>query len=150
MMASSENFDAAFGTLVAQTARQWRRAVNQQLEPYGLTEATWLPLLYLSRAKRRMNQKDLAAALSLDTSTVVRLLDDLQSSGLIERREGADRRAKMLHLTPQGRSTVAEVESVARSLRDRVLAGISRKNLATAAEVLQQICEALAVEEAVS
>jgi MarR family transcriptional regulator for hemolysin len=40
-----------------------------------------------------MRQKDLAASLSLDSSSVVRLLDALQNSGLIERREeAADRR----------------------------------------------------------
>ena len=44
-----------------------------------------------------MRQKDLAAALGLDGSSVVRLLDALETSGHIERREeGKDRRAKKI------------------------------------------------------
>src|SRR5258708_4762906 len=65
------------------------------LAPFGLTEATWLPLVRVARAPAPMRQKHLAASLVLDGSTVVRLLDALEASGLIERREeSADRRAK--------------------------------------------------------
>jgi MarR family transcriptional regulator, transcriptional regulator for hemolysin len=104
-----------FGTLVARAARQWRRAVDRNLQPFGLTEATWLPLIYIARAPVPMRQKDLAAALTLDGSSVVRLLDALETSGLIERREGdPDRRAKTIALTaralshyPAGRSRLA-------------------------------------------
>src|SRR3954453_14800726 len=82
-----------FASLVARAARQWRRAVDRRLQPFGLTEATWLPLIYLARAPAPMRQKDLAAALGLDGSSVVRLLDALETSGHIERREGGkDRR----------------------------------------------------------
>ena len=92
-----------FGSLVARAARQWRRAVDRRLQPFGLTEATWLPLIYLARAPAPMRQKDLAAALALDGSSVVRLLDALETSGHIERREeGADRRAKTITLTARG------------------------------------------------
>jgi hypothetical protein len=75
-----------FAPLVARAARQWRRAVDRRLQPFGLTEATWLPLIYLARASAPMRQKDLAAALTLDGSSVVRLLDALEASELVERR----------------------------------------------------------------
>src|SRR6516225_5090796 len=86
-----------FGTLVARAARQWRRAVDRHLQPFGLTEATWLPLIYIARASVPMRQKDLAAALTLDGSSVVRLLDALEASELVERREeDGDRSARIL------------------------------------------------------
>src|SRR5579864_8685966 len=89
-----------FGTLIALTARQWRRAVDRRLQPFGLTEATWLPLIHLARAPVPPRQKDLAASLVLDGSSVVRLLDALETAGLIERREETtDRRAKTIGLT---------------------------------------------------
>src|SRR5690242_18715555 len=101
----------AFAPLVARVARQWRRAVDRHLEPFGLTEATWLPLVYLARAEAPMRQKDLAAALTLDGSSVVRLLDALQSAGLIERREeDGDRRAKIIVLTHPARTIIDQVE----------------------------------------
>ena len=71
--------------------RQWRRAVDRRLQPFGLTEATWLPLIHLARAPAPVRQKDLAASLLLDGSSVVRLIDTLQESGFVERSEGEDR-----------------------------------------------------------
>ncbi len=132
-----------FGTLVAQTARQWRRAVDRDLEPYGLSEATWLPLLRVARAPEPMRQKDLAESLSLDGSSVVRLLDNLQSMGLVERREGSDRRAKAIHLTSLGEATVERVEGISRQVRERALAHVSDDDIAKVFGILEQVCNAL-------
>ncbi|HTV88178.1 MAG TPA: MarR family transcriptional regulator [Stellaceae bacterium] len=135
----------AFPTLIAHTGRQWRRAVDLRLEPYGLTEATWLPLLHLARAPTAMRQKDLAASLSLDSSSVVRLLDALEAAGLVMRREEAgDRRAKTIVLTPQGRTTVEQVETVSQQIRRTALAGLTDDEIAAATETLQRICGSLA------
>jgi len=139
---------APFGALVSQTARRWRRAVDRRLQPFGLTEATWLPLLQVARAPAPMRQKDLAASLSLDSSSVVRLLDALQAAGLVERREDEDRRAKTIVLTALGRETVARVEQVAREIRNEALAQIADEDLVVAARVLEHICRVLDDESA--
>src|SRR5690348_17689206 len=115
-----------FGSLLALAARQWRRAVDRGLQPFGLTEATWLPLIRLARAPEAMRQKELAASLSLDSSAVVRLLDSLQEAGLIDRREeDSDRRAKSIVLTKAGQAMVDKVEDAARDVRHGALAGLS-------------------------
>ena len=54
---------AGFGAQIAQAARLWRRVVDHRMRPFGLTEATWLPLLHLARAPAAMRQKELAASL---------------------------------------------------------------------------------------
>jgi MarR family transcriptional regulator, transcriptional regulator for hemolysin len=137
-----------FGALVARAARQWRREVDRRLQPFGLTEATWLPLIYLARAQVPMRQKDLAAALTLDGSSVVRLLDALEASGLIERREeGADRRAKIIVLTTRGWSIIEQVEAASREVRNATLAGLSEDELGTATHVLELVCENLARQD---
>jgi MarR family transcriptional regulator for hemolysin len=134
-----------FGTVVARAARQWRRAVDRNLQPFGLTEATWLPLIYIARAPVPMRQKDLAAALTLDGSSVVRLLDALETSGLIERREGdPDRRAKTIALTARGLSIIQQVEAVSREVRNATLIGLSDDDLRTATRVLELVCQNLA------
>jgi MarR family transcriptional regulator, transcriptional regulator for hemolysin len=136
---------AGFGAKVAQAARLWRRVVDHRMRPFGLTEATWLPLLHLARGPVAMRQKELAASLSLDSSSVVRLLDALEAAGLIERREDdADRRAKAIVLTRLGRATVAKVERVADQVRGDALIGLSDKELATASRVLDNVCRTLA------
>src|SRR4051794_36454918 len=104
MPAPQPSLRDGFASLIARIARQWRRAVDRRLQPFGLTEATWLPLIHIARTPAPMRQKDLSASLVLDGSSVVRLLDALEAAGLIERRgESADRRAKNIGLTEQGR-----------------------------------------------
>ena len=137
-----------FGSLVARAARQWRRAVDRRLQPFGLTEATWLPLIYLARAPVPMRQKDLAAALVLDGSSVVRLLDALEKSGHIERREeGADRRAKTINLTTHGWSIIEQVETVSREVRNATLQGLKEDELAVATRVLDLVGQNLARQQ---
>jgi MarR family transcriptional regulator for hemolysin len=144
-MTKTQRLRDGFGSLVARAARQWRRAVDRRLQPFGLTEATWLPLIYLSRVPAPMRQKDLAAALGLDGSSVVRLLDALETSGHIERREaGTDRRAKAITVTARGWSIIEQVEAVSREVRNATLHGLKEEDLGQATRILNLVCENLA------
>lgn len=137
-----------FGNLLGLAGRQWRRALDIRLRPFGLTDATWLPLLHLSRAEKPMRQKDLAMAMALDSSSVVRLLDALQASGFIERREQQDdRRVKTIILTEAALAVLTNVEAVAREVRAEVLAGSSDEELEIAARVMRNISAALDLPE---
>jgi MarR family transcriptional regulator, transcriptional regulator for hemolysin len=132
------------GSLIGLAQRQWRRAVDLRLQEYGLTEATWLPLLRLAESSAPMRQKELAAALSLDSSSVVRILNGLEDAGLIERGEDAeDRRAKAIAITRQGRSLVRQVESVSEDVQREVLAGLPQGDVAITRRVLEAVCQAL-------
>ena len=134
-----DKMQARLGTLVSQTARLWRRAANQRLQPFGLTEATWLPLLRISRASKPMQQKQLAAALSLDNSSVVRLIDNLEAAGLVARQEGEDRRSKEIVLTDDGRLTVLQVERIASQVRQEALSGVTASDVEAAIRVLDHV-----------
>jgi MarR family transcriptional regulator for hemolysin len=91
-----------------------------------------------------MRQNELAASLSLDCSSVVRLLDALETSGLIERCEvRADRRAKSLALTARGRRTVDQVERVSREVRDVVFGEVSDEDLARSLRLLETVRDRL-------
>jgi MarR family transcriptional regulator, transcriptional regulator for hemolysin len=148
MQKSRQQLRGNFASLVARAARQWRRTVDRRLQPFGLTEATWLPLIYLARAPVPMRQKDLAAALALDGSSVVRLLDALAASELVERREeDGDRRARILVPTRRGLSIAEQVEAVSREVRNAALAGVSDDQLESAAAVLELICLNLAKQD---
>lgn len=132
------------GTLIGLTGRQWRRAVNLRLQPFDLTEATWLVLLQLARSDRPMRQKDLAAELSLDSSSVVRVLKSLEAAGLIERgQDGNDGRAKALIITNDGRALAERVEHISKDLERQVLAAIPRGDVDVARSVLEQIASYL-------
>src|SRR6201996_7927945 len=140
MKQGKRRVEDGFGALIARAARQWRRVVDRRLQPFGLTEATWLPLIYLARAPHPMRQKDLAASLVLDGSSVVRLLDALETAGLIERRgETADRRAKTIPVTRHGLSIIDQVEAASTEVRTATLTGLSDADLAAATAVLDRV-----------
>jgi MarR family transcriptional regulator for hemolysin len=133
-----------FGSLLSRAARQWRRAADLRLQPFALTEATWLPLIRIARAPEPPRQKDLAASMSLDGSSVVRLLDNLEAAGLVQRKEGEhDRRAKVVVLTPRGRAIADQVETVSRRVRSDALAGLPARDIETAIRVLEHVCRVL-------
>ncbi|MDQ2066459.1 MarR family transcriptional regulator [Xinfangfangia sp. CPCC 101601] len=91
-------------------ARRWRQAVDAHLTRAGLTDATWAPLVHLREAGVAITQKDLAARLGIDGSSLVRVLDILQARGLIERRaDPSDGRARLIHLTEQGEARLDEI-----------------------------------------
>jgi MarR family transcriptional regulator for hemolysin len=147
-MKTHQQLRDGFGSLIARTGRQWRRAVDRRLQPFGLTEATWLPLIYLARTPAPVRQKDLAASLVLDGSSVVRLLDALEAAGLIERREEtADRRAKTITVTDRGLSIIDQVESVSRDVRNATLVGLSPEEIEVATRVLDLVCQNLAKQQ---
>jgi len=134
----------AFGALLGRTYRQWRRSADLRLQPFDLTEATWLPLVHIARAPAPPRQKDLAASMFVDGSAVVRLLDNLEAAGLIQRKEGeTDRRAKTIHLTPRGRAIADKVETASRQVRTDALAGLSDKDIEATIRVLEHICRVL-------
>lgn len=131
-------------TKIGRVARQWRRAIDQRLQPFDLTQATWMPLMQLARAAGPMRQKDLAAALALDNSAVVRILQNLEASGLIERQEDPDdRRAKALAITTQGRQLVRRVESMSAELERELLGSLPPADVAATHRVLEQLGDLL-------
>ena len=70
--------------------RQLRRAADGVLEPVdGLTVSMLGIMGRLARAERRtLRQTDIAAAMGLSVSRISRLIDTLESRGLVERRPG--------------------------------------------------------------
>lgn len=147
MPANDDTARSGFGALLALAARQWRRGVDHGLQPFGLTEATWLPLIRVARSARPMRQRELAVSLSIDSSAVVRLIDSLQAEGLVERREEEDRRAKSIVLTPAGRAIVDRVEAGARRVQNDVLAGLSDADVEATVRVLRHICRVVPVSQ---
>ncbi|MBO1074542.1 MarR family winged helix-turn-helix transcriptional regulator [Roseomonas marmotae] len=119
---SRESFGFQFSVL----ARQWRRRLEHCLEAAGLSDATWAPLVHLQELGDGITQKELAALLGTDGSSLVRLLDILAHKGFIERRvDAADRRARLIFLTDAGRGAVRDIRRVLRGAEAEMLADLS-------------------------
>ena len=99
------------GFLVHEVARLMRRSFDRRVQSLGLTQAQWRALVHLSRCEG-MNQAALAEILEIQPITLTRLLDKLQQSGWIERRQDqADRRMFRLYLTELAKPLLAELEA---------------------------------------
>jgi MarR family transcriptional regulator for hemolysin len=134
-MARPQQID--FGFNVARLARRLRQAVDAELGAFGLTEATWRPLAYVGRLGGGVRQKELATALGIEGPSLVRLLDNLEQRGLIERREDeSDRRARGIHLTRAGRDLAVRVAKVGTEIQLRLLASVPVQDLETCQRVL--------------
>lgn len=112
-----------FARLLHMTAHNWRTALDRRLRPMGLSRATWMVLAFV-RKLDGPNQTELAEQLSLETPSIVRLIDRLEREHLVERRTGADRRVKTVHLTPKGEELSAEIWRVAGRLRAELMRDI--------------------------
>lgn len=116
-----DRFGFAFVTL----ARRWHRVVDKHLSAAGLTDATWRPLIHLAEDGDGISQRDLAARIGLDTSSLVRLLDLLVEGGFVERRiDPSDRRARRIHLTDEGRTELARIRAMLLQAEHELLAGL--------------------------
>ena len=102
--------------------RRWRQLLDNEFHSAGLTDATWRPLLHLYLLGDGIRQKELAASVGIEGPSLVRLIDTLAGKGLIQRSEDvADRRAKLLRLTPEGLVVVARIRETVTSLENLLL-----------------------------
>src|SRR4051812_30486870 len=80
-----------------------------EMKELGLTPGQ-LGTLFLIEANRGLNQSELGAALGVDRSSVVPLIDRLQKRGWVRRAARAtDRRAHALELAPGGAALLAKL-----------------------------------------
>ena len=119
------NEHARIGMCIAETARRWRQLLDDRLRDTGLSQARWLALLHLHRLGDGVSQIALAQSIGIEGASLVRVLDDLESRGLVERHvDPHDRRAKRLVLTPEGAQAMLQVDTIADELRDELLDGL--------------------------
>jgi MarR family transcriptional regulator for hemolysin len=118
--------------------RQWRRLVRDVVTRHGISEASAHPLVVIGRRGGGIRQVALAEEVGIEGPSLVRLLDQLCACGLVERRDDpADRRAKTLWLTPEGRGATEAIEADLMALRRDILSGIAESDLHATLRVFQ-------------
>jgi len=108
--------------------RLWRAShvrAADALGSVGLTPALFA-LLNVIGAREGAIQQELGSALGIDRSTMVSLIDQLESAGLAKRRPSAtDRRAREIATTPKGRRLLQRSRQMILETEDEVLAGLT-------------------------
>lgn len=110
-------------------------------KPVSVAEAH--ALLELSR-HAPLVQRDLAAWLRLEKSTVSRLVAQLEQRGWLRReRSAADKRELLLSLTPDGQRIAGELAEARRARFERLLAAIPEERRETVTHALATLVEAI-------
>lgn len=129
-----------FGIRFSLLARRWRRALDARLAEEGLSDATWAPLMHLKETGGGTTQKELAALVGVDGSSLVRVLDILVRQGFVERRaDETDGRARLIFLTPEGEDRVNEIRKVLTKGEEAMLVDIGDAEIAEMLEHFDKI-----------
>ncbi len=135
----------SFGSLVIRVGQLWRRTMGQALADHGMSQATALPLIVLLRQEQEIRQIALAEAMGIEGPSLVPLLDALENDGLVERLcDPEDRRAKLVRLTPAGRTKAEEVEAVVDTVRNRIFRSIAPEDRQKTEQVLLEVYQIMA------
>jgi MarR family transcriptional regulator for hemolysin len=82
-------------------------------------------------------QTELARMVGLDKTTMVVTMDELEAAGLAERRPApADRRARVIAVTPAGRKKLKQAEQIGDRIRDDVLSVLPEEDRETFLDAL--------------
>lgn len=127
------------GFLVADITRLLRERFNGTAQSVGLTLAQARALAYLAR-HQGISQVALARLLEVQPITLLRQLDRLADSGLIERRpHPGDRRAQQLFLTPAAEALFDQLANIGSQLTETAMAGLGNEDREALFRLLGQI-----------
>src|ERR1700688_1917657 len=140
--------EPSMGFLIADVARLMRRNFDRRAQQIGLTRAQWQVLSWLKR-NEGISQAALADLLEMSPMTLVRLIDKLETAGLVERRpRPGDRRSYQLYLADHAHPLLDRLWEMAAETRREAQAGISKTDEALLLEVLSTIRRNLAEADA--
>ncbi len=117
--------DDSVGYLMRRIIALLAQGMEREMEPAGLTNAQWVPLLklYMGCAS---TAAELARQCELDAGSMTRLLDRLEAKQLCRRsRSSDDRRVVNLELTDAGRSAAKGIPEILCKVQNALLAGFS-------------------------
>ncbi|MDE2050894.1 MAG: MarR family transcriptional regulator [Gammaproteobacteria bacterium] len=100
---------------------------DRHVAEVGVTAAQFIVLTRLAAAERKKSASDLCKEMSYDAGAMTRMIDRLESKGLIRRaRCPQDRRLVYLEMTEQGRAVYPRLRELSMAIQNRFLRGFSR------------------------
>jgi len=113
------------GFLMSWCAVRSRGAFAHALDELGLRPPQFL-IMSVIDAEPGLTQQALVTATGIDPSTMVQMLDGLQEAGWAERRpHPTDRRKRAVHLTDDGKATLARARQEAARAAEATFAPLS-------------------------
>jgi DNA-binding MarR family transcriptional regulator len=130
------------GYLLARLGEASRRRFAKALQGQNLHPRDF-GVMTLIDSHPGSTQQQLHELSGIDPSSMVAVIDELESRGLAERRpHPGDRRARTIYLTGQGEQTLAEVHGLAAELQKEMFAPLTRDEHRTLHELLRKLAGA--------
>jgi DNA-binding MarR family transcriptional regulator len=129
------------GYLLSRAGLAVRGLFARELSALGISPRDF-GVLQVIDGQAPITQQALGAALGIDPSTTVGIVDALERQELVERRRHpTDRRANALHLTRAGKRTLMRARAVVRSTDAAVFGRLSDDERATLHDLLGRVLE---------
>ena len=137
------DFKESIGYSIAMANRALRKALDSELEHYGITFSQWQVLAGLA-LEGEISQVKLAEQIGVEGPTLVRILDRMEQKGWIRRKVSLrDRRQKLISPTKKVEGVWKKMTECAHGVRDGAVKGISAKDVANLQKLLKKIRENL-------
>jgi DNA-binding MarR family transcriptional regulator len=134
-----EPLASALGFLISWNGQRMAYKFAAALEPLELRPPHF-GVLRLIDASPGSTQQALVDRSMIDPSSMVGIIDELESLGLAERRSHpTDRRKRAVHLTVKGRRTLERAQKLAMQSTEEVLAPLSAGERKTLQELLRKL-----------
>ena len=109
------------------TAIDRELAADKRLAPLEMSAAQYIIIANLAGPGEPKSAADLCKGISYDAGAMTRMLDRLESKGLIRRSRSAhDRRLMILELTDEGRAAYPRMREISMGVANRFLRGFTK------------------------
>lgn len=141
----SERWMPAWIALVRTHARFWDQLETQIRRDHGLTMVRYDVLAHLDMAGGRLGLSELASSIALSPSGLSKLLDRMETSGLIRRDpDPHDARSTFASITPRGRSLVKKARASHHELLQRTFGtALDDRDVADLTRIMGRIGESI-------
>ncbi|MBV8341827.1 MAG: MarR family transcriptional regulator [Gammaproteobacteria bacterium] len=117
-------------------------AADKRLAPLEMTAAQYIMIANLAAAGGPKSAADLCKVISYDAGAMTRMLDRLESKGLLRRSHSAeDRRLVYLELTEEGTAAYPRMREIAMAVTNRMLRGFTKAEARTLEAFLNRMLE---------
>lgn len=125
-------------SLIKHAMHAFHRTIDEKVADMDLTSMQWAPLVLLAHG-RATTAAELSRCNGVETSTMTRMLDRLESKGLVTRKRNSnDRRVFDIELTEEGRRLAQKIPYLIAEGLNQHLKGFSREEFETLQALLNR------------
>lgn len=134
---------------IHQKSRLSVKEVNEALKEFDLYSTQW-SILFCIKQFGSMTQKEIWQYLNVEAPTVTRTVARLEESGWVERREGVDKRERIVYLTERAEEAVPQITKRILEVEEKLVSSLTKNEQAQLIGLLKKIGNEAGQEKDVS